>query len=122
MELLPAAFLLLTNAHPNTIRSTNPDYLRPDAGPAVPSRAQDGVICDQRRPLNAEIPGLQFSCFRGRTMPSYLFHCRDCLKPFTKQLSLHEYEKGGIVCRFCGSDDVEQQLSSFYVVTSRKSA
>jgi len=32
-------------------------------------------------------------------MPSYFFHCHDCLKPFTKQLSLQEYEKGGVVCR-----------------------
>jgi putative FmdB family regulatory protein len=55
-------------------------------------------------------------------MPSYLFHCHDCLKPFTKQLSLQEYEKGGVVCPFCGSDDVEQQMSLFYVVTSKKSA
>jgi hypothetical protein len=29
-------------------------------------------------------------------MPSYLFRCRDCLKPFTKQLSLHDYEQGGV--------------------------
>ena len=55
-------------------------------------------------------------------MPSYLFHCRDCLKPFTKQLSLQEYEEGGVLCPVCGSDDVEQQLSLFYAVTSKKSA
>ena len=56
------------------------------------------------------------------TVPSYLFHCRDCLKPFTKQLSLPDYEQGGVVCPSCGSSDVEQQLSLFYAVTSKKSA
>jgi putative FmdB family regulatory protein len=55
-------------------------------------------------------------------VPSYLFHCRDCLKPFTKQLSLQEYVEGRVVCPSCGSDDVEQQLSRFYAVTSKKSA
>jgi putative FmdB family regulatory protein len=55
-------------------------------------------------------------------VPSYLFHCRHCLKPFTKQLSVHDYEEGGVACPFCGSDDVEQQLSLFYPVTSKKSA
>jgi putative FmdB family regulatory protein len=55
-------------------------------------------------------------------VPSYLFHCRDCLKPFTKQLSLHEYEEGGVVCPLCGSDNVEQSRSVFYAITSKKSA
>jgi putative FmdB family regulatory protein len=55
-------------------------------------------------------------------MPSYLFHCHACLKAFTKQLSIQDYEEGGVVCPFCGSDDVEQQLFLFYAVTSKKSA
>jgi putative FmdB family regulatory protein len=55
-------------------------------------------------------------------VPSYLFHCRDCLKPFTKQLSLYDYEQGGAVCPSCGGNDVEPQLSLFYAVTSKKSA
>jgi len=56
------------------------------------------------------------------TVPSYLFHCRDCLKPFTKQLSVHDYEIDGAVCPSCGSYDVEPQLSIFYPVTSKKIA
>jgi hypothetical protein len=55
-------------------------------------------------------------------VPSYLFHCRDCLRPFTKQLSLHDYEQGGVICQSCGGNDVEPQLSLFYAVTSKKSA
>ncbi len=66
---------------------------------------------------------LQFGSVRGGTVPSYLFHCRNCLmKPFTKQLSLHDYDVGGIVCPFCGGNDVEQQLSLLFPVTSKKSA
>lgn len=55
-------------------------------------------------------------------MPSYLFRCHDCLKPFTKQLSLHDYDQGGVVCPSCGSNDVERQLSLFYPITSKKIA
>jgi putative FmdB family regulatory protein len=53
---------------------------------------------------------------------SILFHCRECLKPFTKQVSLHDYEIDGAVCPSCGSYDVEQQLSIFYPATSKNSA
>jgi putative FmdB family regulatory protein len=58
-------------------------------------------------------------------VPSYLFHCRDCQKPFTKQLSLQEHEEIeeiNVVCPLCGSDEVDQQQSPFYAVTSKKSA
>jgi len=55
-------------------------------------------------------------------VPSYLFHCRDCQKPFTKQLSLQEREEINVVCPLCGSDQVDQRLSPFYAVTSKKSA
>ncbi len=39
-----------------------------------------------------------------------------------KTLALKEYEEGTVACPHCGSDDVEQRLSSFYEVTSKKSA
>ena len=55
-------------------------------------------------------------------MPQYDFHCQSCKKDFTKILTLAEYEKGGITCPRCGSDKVEQKWSTFYAVTSRKSA
>ena len=54
-------------------------------------------------------------------MPSYLLHCRGCLKPFTKQSSRHDYEQGDIVCPFCGSSDVERQVSRFYDAASKRS-
>jgi putative FmdB family regulatory protein len=59
---------------------------------------------------------------RGKPLPSYLFHCRDCLKPFTKQLSFHDYEQGGLVCPICGSNKVEEQLSLFYPLTLKNGA
>jgi putative FmdB family regulatory protein len=55
-------------------------------------------------------------------MPTYEFFCHACSKHFSKTLTLAEYEEGEVVCPDCGSDDVEQRLSSFYAVTSKKSA
>jgi putative FmdB family regulatory protein len=55
-------------------------------------------------------------------MPMYEFLCHACAQPFSKQLSIKEYEEGSVACPKCGSNDVEQQLSSGYAVTSKKSA
>ena len=55
-------------------------------------------------------------------MPTYEFFCHACVKPFSKTLTLKEYEEGTVVCPDCGGDDVERRLSSFYAVTSKKSA
>ncbi len=54
-------------------------------------------------------------------MPQYDFVCQDCKKPFSKILTVAEYEKGKIVCLKCGSRKVEQQASPLYAVTSKKS-
>ena len=54
-------------------------------------------------------------------MPQYEYLCRSCKKPFMKILTLAEYEKDKIVCPNCGSAKVEQQMSDFYAVTSKKS-
>ncbi len=55
-------------------------------------------------------------------MPHYEFYCLDCKKPFSKILSLADYEEGEIVCPHCGSKNVEQRWSAFSVITSKKSA
>jgi putative FmdB family regulatory protein len=55
-------------------------------------------------------------------MPEYEFFCHDCSKPFTKTLTLNEYEEGSVACPECSSDNVERRFSSFYAVTSKKSA
>ena len=54
-------------------------------------------------------------------MPQYEFFCKACQKPFMKFLTFAEYDKGGVQCPSCGSKDVEQRLSEFYAVTSKKS-
>jgi putative FmdB family regulatory protein len=54
-------------------------------------------------------------------MPVYEFTCKDCKKTFTLTISLAEYEKGKFACPKCKSKKVEQQLSSFFTVTSKKS-
>jgi putative FmdB family regulatory protein len=38
-------------------------------------------------------------------MPQYEFFCHACKKLFAKALTLAEYEKAGIVCPQCGSDE-----------------
>ena len=56
-------------------------------------------------------------------MPQYEFLCKDCKKPFTKLLAISSYyEKEKVICPECGSRNIEQQLSPFYAVTSKKSA
>lgn len=54
-------------------------------------------------------------------MPVYEYFCEECEKTFTKILSLHEYEEGKVFCPFCGSERVDQHVSIFTAVTSRKS-
>jgi putative FmdB family regulatory protein len=54
-------------------------------------------------------------------MPQYDFVCQDCRNPFSKILTVEEYEKGKIVCPKCGSRKVEQQVFPFHTVTSKSS-
>jgi len=54
-------------------------------------------------------------------MPHYVFLCKDCKKEFTLVLHIADLEKGGIKCPHCGGEKVEQQMSSFSAVTSKKS-
>ena len=55
-------------------------------------------------------------------MPTYEFFCHTCAKRFSKTLTLKEFEDGTVACPNCGSDDVEQRLSSFNAAISKKSA
>jgi putative FmdB family regulatory protein len=54
-------------------------------------------------------------------MPNYEFVCKQCKKSFTLAMSLDEYEKGHFACPKCKSRKVEQKLSAFSAVTSKKS-
>ncbi|MCI0349741.1 MAG: zinc ribbon domain-containing protein [Acidobacteriales bacterium] len=55
-------------------------------------------------------------------MPNYDFRCLACKKSFSKILTLAQYDKGKVECPHCGSRKVEQKFSSFFAVTSKKSA
>jgi putative FmdB family regulatory protein len=55
-------------------------------------------------------------------MPRYEFYCPSCKKLFTQALSLSEFEEGKVKCPNCGARKLEQKLSSFYPVTTKKSA
>lgn len=54
-------------------------------------------------------------------MPRYEYLCLACHKEFEKVLTLKEYESEKIVCPKCGSDKVEQEVATFFAVTSKKS-
>lgn len=54
-------------------------------------------------------------------MPVYDYLCKDCHKTFEMALTLAEHDKQPITCPSCGSKNVEQEFSSFFAVTSKKS-
>jgi putative FmdB family regulatory protein len=54
-------------------------------------------------------------------MPVYDYLCKDCHKTFEKVLTLAEYDKQKVKCPGCGSKNVEQEVSRFFAVTSKKS-
>jgi putative FmdB family regulatory protein len=55
-------------------------------------------------------------------MPTYEYLCKDCRNLFDKALSLKAHENEPVVCPKCGSSNVEQEFTSFYAITSKKSA
>ncbi|MGD0156967.1 MAG: FmdB family zinc ribbon protein [Terracidiphilus sp.] len=54
-------------------------------------------------------------------MSQYVFQCRDCNKEFTKALHMSDRDKGEVVCPHCGGKRVEQLVTAFSAVTSKKS-
>ncbi|MBI4164368.1 MAG: zinc ribbon domain-containing protein [Acidobacteria bacterium] len=54
-------------------------------------------------------------------MPRYEFICHNCHKSFALDLSLADYDQGHVTCPKCKSRKVEQKLSTFAAVTSKKS-
>lgn len=55
-------------------------------------------------------------------MPTYEYQCKDCRIMFEKTLTLAAHEREPISCPKCGSLNVEQGFTTFYPVTSKKSA
>jgi putative FmdB family regulatory protein len=54
-------------------------------------------------------------------MSQYVFNCRDCNKEFTQTLHMADREKSEVVCPHCGGKRVEQLVTAFSAVTSKKS-
>ena len=54
-------------------------------------------------------------------MPTYEYVCKKCRKAFSLFMSISEHEKKRARCPKCKSTQVEQQLLSFFAVTSKKS-
>ena len=58
---------------------------------------------------------------RRYAVPQYEYFCHSCQKAFSRILTLLEYDKGKITCPNCGSKDVEQAVTAFFAVGSKKS-
>ncbi|NIR67258.1 MAG: zinc ribbon domain-containing protein [Aliifodinibius sp.] len=55
-------------------------------------------------------------------MPTYEFHCKDCNKTFSIQLTIAEFEKKSPPkCPHCKGSNVRQIFSSVSVQTDKKS-
>jgi len=54
-------------------------------------------------------------------MPVYDYVCHDCQKTFETVLTLDEHDQETAKCPHCGSRNVEQEATSFYAVTAKKS-
>lgn len=54
-------------------------------------------------------------------MPTYDFICDSCKKSFSQIMTISEYEKKQFQCPKCKSTKVTRKISTFQVVTSKKS-
>jgi putative FmdB family regulatory protein len=58
----------------------------------------------------------------GDDMPTYEYSCKDCHSTFDKTLTLAAHDREPISCPKCGGKNVAQDFTTFYPVTSKKSA
>lgn len=54
-------------------------------------------------------------------MPTYEYRCLECHETFECCEGMEEHEKAHPRCPQCGSEKVEQQFSTFYAKTRKKS-
>jgi putative FmdB family regulatory protein len=58
----------------------------------------------------------------GRTnMSEYVFFCEECKKEFTQHLHMSDRNHGPVTCPYCNSTEVQQVVTAFSAVTSKKS-
>lgn len=54
-------------------------------------------------------------------MPLYEYQCRECRKTFSVRMKINEHGKKRPKCPHCGSRKLDQQYSSFFAKTGKKS-
>lgn len=54
-------------------------------------------------------------------MPTYEYYCRKCDKTFTVQMSISNHDTEQVQCPQCKEMEVEQVITAFVAVTSKKS-
>ncbi len=54
-------------------------------------------------------------------MPTYSYQCQVCRKSFSLQMTIAKHDKARTKCPKCGSRNVQQSITSFVAVTSKKS-
>jgi putative FmdB family regulatory protein len=54
-------------------------------------------------------------------MPTYEYLCKKCRKKFALFMSVSTHDTKKVRCPKCKSTQVEQQLNTFFAVTSKKS-
>ncbi len=54
-------------------------------------------------------------------MPTYEYLCKKCNEKFSVFMTISEHDKKKVRCPKCKSTQVEQQVFSFFAVTSKKS-
>ena len=54
-------------------------------------------------------------------MPIYDFKCSRCKKRFTRIMSIADFETKKLKCLKCGSSKVDQLMTGFLTITSKKS-
>ena len=57
----------------------------------------------------------------GEVMPTYEYYCRKCDRTFVVYMSLKEHDTEQVRCPHCEGREVEQIITPFVAVTSKKS-
>ena len=57
----------------------------------------------------------------GRDMPTYAYHCGKCSRTFVVHMGIKEHETAKVQCPHCKGTEVEQILTPFVAMTSKKS-
>jgi len=66
-------------------------------------------------------PARAYTHVEGGSMPTYDYYCRACDRTFEVHLSLQEHDAHQVQCPQCHSTQVQQAVTHFETVTSKKS-